>query len=39
MYYYGALPNMKNEQFEALVTKFGELVREQRVFREIFGVI
>jgi len=39
VYYYGALPNMKTPQFEALVAKFGELVQAQRVFREIFGVI
>lgn len=38
-YYYGALPNMKQDQFEAVVTKFGELVQEQRVFRDVFGVI
>lgn len=38
-YYYGALPNMKIEQFESLVTKFGDLLKEQRVFSEIFGVI
>jgi DDE family transposase len=38
-YYYGALPNMKADQFEPLVTKFGELLRQQNVFTEIFGLI
>jgi hypothetical protein len=38
-YYYGALPNMKVEQFEPLVAKFGELLAQQRVFTEIFGLI
>jgi hypothetical protein len=38
-YYYGALPNMKAEQFEPLVAKFGELMLEQRVFRDVFGII
>ena len=39
VYYYGALPNMKAPQFEAIVAKFGELVQAQRIFREVFGVI
>lgn len=39
VYYYGALPNMKDDQFQAIVAKFGELVQQQAVFREVFGVI
>jgi hypothetical protein len=38
-YYYGALPNMKPEQFAPLVKKFGELLQEQRVFSAIFGLV
>ncbi len=38
-YYYGALPNMKKEQFDPRVAKFGELVNEQAAIREVFGII
>ena len=38
-HYYGALPNMKPEQFAPLVKKFGELLQEQRVFSAIFGLV
>jgi hypothetical protein len=38
-YYYGALPNMRPESFDPLIRKFGELLSEQRMFREIFGLI
>jgi hypothetical protein len=37
--HYGALPKMKLDMLEPLMAKFGELLREQRVFREIFGLI
>ncbi len=37
--HYGALPNMKPDMIEPLMAKFGELLREQRTFREIFGLI
>ena len=37
--HYGALPNMKSDMIEPLMAKFGELLREQRTFREIFGLI
>lgn len=38
-YYYGAIPNMKPEQFEPLMKKFGELLQEQRVINQIFGLV
>src|ERR1700687_2938549 len=38
-YYYGALAMMKQDQLEALTTKFGELLLGHATFREIFGVI
>ena len=37
--HYAALPKMKLERFEPLMVKFGEMLRAQRVFREIFGLI
>lgn len=37
--HYGALPNMKPDMIEPLMAKFGEMLREQRTFRDIFGLI
>lgn len=37
--HYAALPKMKLERFEPLMAKFGEMLRAQPVFREIFGLI
>jgi len=37
--HYGALPKMKLDMLEPLMAKFGELLREHRVFREVFGLI
>ena len=37
--HYAALPKMKLERFEPLMVKFGEMLRAQRVFREVFGLI
>ncbi len=37
--HYGALPKMKLEMLEPLMAKFGELLREHAVFREVFGLI
>ena len=39
LFRYAALPNMKQERAEALMAKFGELLRQRRVFREVFGLI
>jgi hypothetical protein len=38
-YWYAALPNMRAEWFEPLLKRFNQLLDEQPVFREIFGVI
>ena len=38
-YYYGALPNMREEQFQPLMVKFGELLHELAFFRQAFGVV
>lgn len=38
-HYYEALPNMRAERAEPLLAAFDALVREQRVFCEVFGVI
>jgi hypothetical protein len=37
--HYAALPMMKPDMLEPLMAKFGEMLRAQRVFREIFGLI
>jgi hypothetical protein len=37
--HYGALPKMKLEYLEPLMVTFGEMLRAQRVFREIFCLI
>lgn len=37
--HYAALPNMKPDMLEPLMAKFGEMLREQRVFRDVFGLI
>ena len=37
--HYGALPNMKPDMIEPLMAKFGEMLREQRTFRDILGLI
>jgi hypothetical protein len=39
LFHYAALPNMKIDRAEELMGKFGEMLREQRVFRETFGLI
>jgi len=37
--WYRAIPNMKQERLETLMTKFDEVVRRHAVFREVFGII
>lgn len=37
--YYELIPNMKEEDFVPLATRFGELVAEQRVCRDAFGIL
>jgi hypothetical protein len=38
-HYYAAIPMMREPDFERLAIRFGEMIREQRVFNGIFGVI
>jgi len=38
-YYFGALPNMKEERCAPLLQRFDELLRGQAVFRGLFGVL
>jgi hypothetical protein len=38
-YWYAALPNMRVAWFEPLMERFAQLLDEQSLFREIFGVI
>jgi Transposase DDE domain len=38
-YYYGAIPNMRQERLEPLMQKFGEMLNEQPVFQQLFGVL
>jgi len=37
--HYCAIPKMKLDMLEPRMAKFGELLREQRVFRDVFGLI
>jgi len=37
--HYGALPKMKLDMLEPLMAKFGQLLREHRVFCDVFGLI
>ncbi len=39
VYFYGALPMMKEQPFEALMRSFGELVLGQQFFREVYAVL
>jgi len=39
VYFYGALPMMKPHRLEPLMAAFGELVRGQPFFREVFAVL
>lgn len=37
--HYAALPKMKLDMLEPLMVKFSEMLREQQVFREVFGLV
>jgi hypothetical protein len=37
--WYSAIPNMKPDRLELLMTTFDDTVRRHAIFREIFGVI
>jgi len=39
LYWYQAMPNMRDDWFDKLMTAFDRIVSEHRVFREIFAVI
>jgi len=39
VYFYGALPMMKPENFQILVERFGQLLLEQPFFREAYGLV
>lgn len=39
LFHYAALPNMKADRAVELIAQFGQMLREQRVFRETFGLI
>ncbi|MND07983.1 hypothetical protein D3C83_303250 [compost metagenome] len=39
LYWYQAIPNMREDWLRPLMEAFGRIVREQAVCREIFGVI
>ncbi len=39
LFHFAALPRMKTERAELLMAKFGEMLREQAVFRDVFGLI
>jgi hypothetical protein len=38
-FWYGALPNRKDEKALLLMTAFDEVVREQAIFRQSFGIL
>lgn len=37
-YYYGAIPNMREEELRPLVERFGELIQEQASLNMVFGL-
>ncbi len=39
VYYYGALPNMREAKAQLLINKFDELMRAVPFFREVFGLV
>jgi hypothetical protein len=39
LYWYDCIPNMREEWLRPLMSAFDRIVREQAIFREIFGVI
>jgi hypothetical protein len=39
LYFYGALPMMKQHRFDTLMKKFGELILGQAFFREVYAVL
>lgn len=39
IFHYAALPRMREDRAEMLMAKFGEMIREHAIFREVFGLI
>jgi len=39
IFHYAALPRMREDRAEALMAKFGEMIRAHAIFREVFGLI
>lgn len=39
VYYYGAIPNMREDRLEELITEFGRLLSEHLAFSLVFGVL
>ncbi len=39
LYWYQAMPNMRDDWFEKLLTAFDRIVADHRIFREIFAII
>ncbi len=39
VYYYGALPNMREPKAQLLINKFDELMRAVPFFRGVFGLV
>lgn len=39
VYFYGALPMMRSKDFRILVARFGQLLLEQRFFRDVYGLL
>jgi len=38
-HYYGAIPQMKQERLEPLIARFGEYVRQQPFYTDVFGLL
>lgn len=38
-YWYRAIPNMREDWLDTLLTAFDRIVREHAIFREVFGVL
>ena len=39
LFHYAALPKMKQARAQALMAKSDEMLRQHRIFREVFGLI
>lgn len=39
LFWYSALPNLREERFEPLMIRFGELLAQHAIFKETFGLV